>query len=87
MARRLGASQEQLDAVAGGDLGTFEAPWRAALSYAEQMTPTRPSVDADTYDALAAHWTAPQIVEITAVAALFNYFNRFALALEVPVTR
>ena len=87
MARRLGASQEQLDAVATGELAVFEPAWRAAIAYAEQMTPTRPSVDAHTYGALAGHWTAPQIVEITAVAALFNYFNRFALALEVPVTK
>ena len=87
MARRLGASEEQLGAVAGGDLGTFEPAWRAAIAYAAQMTPTPPRVEAHTYDALAGHWTAPQIVEITAVAALFNYFNRFALALEVPVTK
>ena len=51
------------------------------------MTPTGGTVSGDAYAALAEHWTAPQIVEITAVAALFNYFNRFAIALEVPVTR
>jgi alkylhydroperoxidase family enzyme len=87
LARRLGASQEQVDAVATGELGAFEPAWRAAIAYAEQMTPTRPTVDPASYTALAAHWTPPQIVEITAVAALFNYFNRFALALEIPVTR
>ena len=87
MARRLGASDEQLAALGRGDLGCFDAPWRAALAYAERMTPTPPAVDAESYDALAAHWSAPQIVEITAVVALFNYFNRFAIALEIPVTR
>ena len=51
------------------------------------MTPTRGTVSGDAYAALAKHWEAAQIVEITAVAALFNYFNRFAIALEVPVTR
>ncbi len=87
MARRLGASDEQLAALATGDLASFEPAWRAAIAYAEEMTPTRPVVHTATYDALAAHWSAPQIVEITAVTALFNYFNRFALALDIPVTR
>ena len=51
------------------------------------MTPTGGTVSGDAYAALASHWLPGQIVEITAVAALFNYFNRFAIALEVPVTR
>ena len=29
----------------------------------------------------------PQVVEITAVIGLFNYFNRFANALDIPPTR
>jgi alkylhydroperoxidase family enzyme len=51
------------------------------------MTPTGGTVRGDAYDVLAGHWQPAQVVEITAVAALFNYFNRFAIALEVPVTR
>ena len=70
-----------------GDLSSFQPGWAAAISYGAHMTPTGATVKGDTYGALAAHWTAEQIVEITAVAALFNYFNRFALALEVPVTK
>ncbi len=87
MARRLGASDEQLAGLASGDLASFDPAWRAAIAYAEEMTPTRPVVRATTYDALAAHWSAPQIVEITAVADQLNNINRFALALDVPVTR
>ncbi len=51
------------------------------------MTPTRGHVTDAHFAELAAHWTAAQIVEITAVIALFNYFNRFADALAIPVTR
>ncbi len=87
MARRLGASAEQLTGLAAGDVSTFEPAWRAALAYAERMTPTGATVSGDAYAALASHWQPAQIVEITTVAALFNYFNRFAIALEVPVTR
>lgn len=31
-------------------------------------------------------WTEDQVVEIAAVAGIFNYFNRFNNALEVPPT-
>jgi alkylhydroperoxidase family enzyme len=87
LARRLGASDEQVADLARGDVSRFAPAWAAALAYAAHMTPTGATVSGDAYAALAAHWQAPQIVEITAVAALFNYFNRFAIALEVPVTR
>ena len=87
MARRLGTTETQLDALRSGDLSPFAPGWRAALRFAEQATPTRGAVDASLFAELATHWTEPQIVEITAVVALFNYFNRFALALDIPVTR
>jgi alkylhydroperoxidase family enzyme len=87
LARRLGASDDEIEALRRGDLSRFELAWRAALAYAAHMTPTGGTVRGDAYAALAAEWQPAQIVEITAVAALFNYFNRFAIALEVPVTR
>jgi alkylhydroperoxidase family enzyme len=87
LARRLGASEDQIAALAAGDVSGFDPAWAAALAYAARMTPTGGTVSGDAYAALASHWEPPQIIEITAVAALFNYFNRFAIALEVPVTR
>lgn len=73
--------------MARGDLSGFEPAWRAALAWAEAITPTRGEAGDALFDELARHWSEPQIVEITAVIALFNYFNRFALALRIPVTR
>lgn len=87
MARRLGATDGQLEALSGTDLSPFEPAWRAAIVFAGEMTPTAAEVSDRTYAELAAHWSAPQLVEITAVVALFNYFNRFATALAIPVTR
>ena len=87
MARRLGTTEAELEALRRGDLSPFQPAWRAALRFAERVTPTRGAADAELFAELASHWTEPQIVEITAVIALFNYFNRFALALEIPVTR
>ena len=87
MARRLGGTEQQIEALAAGDVSGFVPAWAAALAYAAHMTPTGGTVEGDAYAALAEHWRPDQIVEITAVAALFNYFNRFAIALDVPVTR
>ena len=90
MARRLGATAAQLAAAEreNADDGAALAPdVAAALRYAEALTRSGGPVPDDVFATLSAHWSAPQIVEITAVAGLFNYFNRFAGALNVPVTR
>lgn len=87
MARRLGAADSLIEAMGRGELDALAPADRAAIAFAEQITPTGSTVSDRVYEELACHWTAPQIVEITSVIALFNYFNRFAEALHVPVTR
>ena len=78
---------EQLAALERGDHSALEPSWAAALRFAEEMTPSRGRPSGSTWEALAAHWRESQIVELVSVAALFNYFNRFAEALEIPPTR
>ena len=87
MARRLGATDASIEALRVGDLTALAPADSAAVAFAEAITPTGSTASDRVYEELACHWTAPQIVEITAVVALFNYFNRFAEALHVPVTR
>lgn len=87
MARRLGATEQVIAALERGDLASLSDGDAAAIRYAEVVTPTGSTVDDVVYEGLARHWAPEQIVEITAVIALFNYFNRFAEALHVPVTR
>jgi len=43
--------------------------------------------DGCVYADLASHWQPGEIVEITMVIGLFNYFNRFNDALRVEITR
>ena len=38
------------------------------------------------YSDLSAHFTHEEIVELTAVAAAFEFFSRFNSALRIPVT-
>ncbi|MDB4899061.1 MAG: hypothetical protein JWN53_869 [Gemmatimonadetes bacterium] len=87
MSRRLGATDAQLDAVARAEYAVFEAPWSSAMRYADMLTPTPGIVTDEVYADLASHWSPPQVVEITAVICMFAFFNRFAHALAIPVTR
>jgi alkylhydroperoxidase family enzyme len=65
----------------------MEESWATALRVADSMTAQRGEIGSQAYAALEAHWDPAQIVEIVAVIALFNYFNRFAIALDIPPTK
>jgi alkylhydroperoxidase family enzyme len=87
LARRQGATEAQLDAIARAEYDAFDPSWRSALRYADEMTPTPGIVSDATFAELASHWNPTQIIEITAVICMYNFFNRFAHALDIPVTR
>ena len=87
MARRLGATPEQIGALARADLTGFEDSWAAALRAAETMTSDHGEIPPALYADLERHWSTSEIVEIVAVISLFNYFNRFAIALDIPPTK
>jgi len=97
LARRLGAREEWIAAVrrevpeegvaVAGSLEGIEPSWASALRFAEQVTESGHAVTDATYRDLAAHWSEGEIVELTLVAGLFSYFNRFNDALHVEVTR
>jgi uncharacterized peroxidase-related enzyme len=87
LSRKHGATDEQLEGLGVGKFEGFEPGWQAAFAFAEAMTPTGGDVTDEIYGELARWWTPPQIVEITTVIGFFNYFNRFAEALRIPVTR
>jgi len=68
-------------------LEQFEPAWRAALHYADAVTESGHAVTDELYAALARHWDAGQVIEITLVIGLFAYFNRFNDALRVEITK
>lgn len=87
LARRYGATEPELEALARGDLSGFAEPERAALALADAMTAGDGHVAEADFAALTQHWPPAAAVELVAVAAAFNLFNRFANALEIPPTR
>jgi alkylhydroperoxidase family enzyme len=91
LARQKGASAELIDAVQEGPareaLERLEPGWRAALDYADVIHRSGHDVTDELYDRLRAAWDEGQIVEITLVIGMTEYFNRFNDSLRVEPTR
>ncbi|HVR44659.1 MAG TPA: hypothetical protein VMS56_14580 [Thermoanaerobaculia bacterium] len=85
-AARHGATREQIEALADFENGPFSDAEKAALSWAEALTRGNGTVAQPLFERLRSHWEEGEIVEITEMAALFNYFNRVANALEIEPT-
>jgi len=85
LAKQLGVTEELLDALYHIDTHNhlFSASELAALRFAEIMTTGARDVDETLWDELQAHFDDGEIVEIATVIGLFNFFNRYADALQL----
>jgi alkylhydroperoxidase family enzyme len=85
LARQLGVSEELLDALYHIDRHRhlFTEQELVALRYAEIMTTDARTVDEALWDELQANFDDGELVEISTVIGLFNFFNRFADALQI----
>lgn len=84
LARQLGVSEELLDALYHIDQHRhlFTGRELAALRYAETMTTDARAVDEQLWDELQRYFDDGELVELSAVIGLFNFFNRFSDALQ-----
>ncbi len=89
MARRHGATQEDLDALR--DPGVWNTHFKpqeaAALRLADAITQGNGHTSDDIWNDVAQYYDEGQLIELVGVIGLFNYFNRFNNALEIEVTR
>ena len=76
-----------MSALETGDLRVFGARERQALGFAETLTRDSNQVSDELFTGLRQYFEEGQIVELAAVAGLFNYFNRFNNALQMEPTR
>ena len=89
LARQLGVSEALLDALYRIDehRHLFTGGELVALRFAEIMTTGAREVDETLWDELQAYFDDGEIVELATVIGLFNFFNRFADALQIlPAT-
>lgn len=81
-ARDAGETQQRLDCVAvWQECEFFDARERAALAWADAVTrlPDTGAPD-DLFEALAAHFSAQEIVDLTFIVATMNAWNRLAVS-------
>lgn len=77
------ASLEKLAALTDSETNPlFSERDRAALAYVEEVTCTRHATD-ETFERLRKHFSEREIVEITWLNALENYYNLLSLPLEI----
>jgi alkylhydroperoxidase family enzyme len=91
LARQQGASAELVEAIQdrGGrtSIERLEVGWRVALAYADVVHGSGHDVTDEMYGMLRASWDEGQIVEITLVIGMTEYFNRFNNGLRVEPTK
>jgi AhpD family alkylhydroperoxidase len=86
-ARQKGASEQQIVAVkADFENGPFTEAEILGLCCADRLHRSAHEIDDVFYAKLKTVYKDPQIVELIATAAVFEFFPRFVDALRVPVT-
>ncbi len=92
LAEKRGATFGQIASLDGGtgeenfERGPFTEREKAGFRYADLLHQSGHAVDEAAFEALRAHFTPAEIVELTAVAAAFEMFSRINSVLHIPVT-
>lgn len=73
--KKAGITPEELEALQTEQDHVFNEAERAAIQYARELTQTADGQDSR--DTLLQHFSNEQVVEITLVAAMANFTNRF----------
>jgi uncharacterized peroxidase-related enzyme len=86
LARLRGATPEQIASYDSFETGPFTEKEKAGFRYAGLLHESGHAIDDAAFAALSAHFDSHEIIELTAVAAAFEFFPRFNSALHIPVT-
>jgi uncharacterized peroxidase-related enzyme len=86
LAKLRGATSEQIGAVDSYESGPFTEKEKAGFRYADLLHSSAHAIDETAWAAAKQHFDDQEIVELTAVAAAFEFFPRFTSALTIPVT-
>ena len=86
LATTRGATPEQVAAYDAYETGPFTEKEKAGFRYADLLHVSGHAVDDAAFAALSDQYDSQEIIELTAVAASFEFFTRINTALHIPVT-
>lgn len=86
LAGQRGATPQQIETLENFESGPFTEKHKAGLRYACLLHQSGHAIDDAAYSAVSAQFNTQEILELTAVAAAFEFFSRMNSALRIPVT-
>lgn len=86
LAAKRGASAAQIATLDTFETGPFTEKEKVGLRFAGLLHASGHAVNEAAFDAVRAHFSTQEIVELTAVAAAFEFFSRVNSSLRIPVT-
>jgi alkylhydroperoxidase family enzyme len=87
LARQLGYTDPEIRALEREEgWSSFDPALSTALLYAERMTRDAHRVTAEVFAEMEKHYSRSEILEITCVVGLANYWNRFTTALRIDLS-
>ncbi|MGA2046890.1 MAG: carboxymuconolactone decarboxylase family protein [Terracidiphilus sp.] len=86
LALQRGASPEQVECYDSFESGPFTEKEKAGFRYASLLHVSGHAIDEAAFHSVSEHFTSEELIELTAVAAAFEFFPRFNTALRIPVT-
>ncbi len=90
LGKKLGLSEAQIAAARGDDYKSsplLDDRQKAAIRWAEVVTNMTARDDEAAFQAVRAHFTEKQIVELTVFCGMWNYSNRLCEALHIDLER
>ena len=86
LASQRGATPEQVASLDAFESGPFTEKEKAGFRYAGLLHVSGHAIDDAAFWAVSAHFGPQELIELTAVAAAFEFFSRINTALLIPVT-
>jgi uncharacterized peroxidase-related enzyme len=86
LAAKRGASTAQVASYDSYESDAFTEKEKAGFRYADLLHVSGHAVDDAAFAAVRRHFSTQEIIELTAVAAAFEFFTRLNTALHIPVT-
>jgi alkylhydroperoxidase family enzyme len=86
LAKQKGATDNQIEAVSDFKNGPFTDQEKLGFRYADRLHRSPLEIDDSFYTEVRKLFKDQQIIELTAVAAAFEFFTRFVDALRIPTT-